>query len=183
MRELSSLGWVNVVRGVAAIIFGIMMLAWPYYSIFIVAILFASLLVVYGISDIVTGALSIAKGGISYVAKILLGILELGTGAYLLSKAGSGLTLKVIGLLIAINLMVLAIVNVSVALMDREDSAGYRWAVGFAGVFAFFIGVIVATNPAVAAASLIWVFGIFGLFFGPLEIASGMMLRKINKES
>jgi uncharacterized membrane protein HdeD (DUF308 family) len=179
MNELSKLWWVNVVRGVAAIIFGIMMLIWPYYSIFIVAVLFASLLLIYGISDIVTGALAIGKNGISYIAKILLGILEAGTGAFLLYKAGSGLTLKLIGLLVAVNLIVIAIVNISVAFIDKTD-AGYRWAVGLSGVFAFFIGVIVAGNPAAAAASLIWVFGVFGLFFGPLEIASGFMLKKEN---
>ena len=183
MNELSKLWWVNILRGAAAIIFGIMMLAWPYYSIFIVAVLFASLLIVYGISDIVVGFTTIGKGGISYLGKILLGLLEAGTGAYLLFKSGSGLTLALIGLIVAINLIIISIVNIGVAFMDDNVGAGYRWAVGLAGVFAFFIGVIVAANPATSAASLIWVFGVFGLFFGPLEIASGLMLKKINKES
>ncbi len=183
MKEISNLWWVNIVRGIAAIVFGIMMLVWPYYSIFIVAMLFASLLLVFGISDIVTGFIAISKGGISFAGRILLGILQAGTAAYLFYKAGSGLTLKLIGLLVAVNLIVIAIVNISIAFMDKEDSAGYRWMVGITGVLSFLIGVVVAENPAVAAASLIWVFGVFGLFYGPLEIASGVMLKRINDEN
>lgn len=179
MREVSSLWWVNVVRGIAAIVFGVLMLAWPVYSIFVVAMLFASLLLVYGIADVVTGLVSIGKGGASFVAKILLGLLEAGTGAYLLYKAGSGLTLAFIGLLVAVNLIVLAIVNISLAFIAK-NGAGFRWAVGIAGVFSLLIGVVVAGNPATAAASLIWVFGVFGLFFGPLEIAAGVMMKKAN---
>ncbi len=183
MKEITNLWWVNVVRGITAIIFGIMMLVWPYYSIFIVAVLFASLLLVFGISDIITGFIAISKGGIGFVGRILLGILEAGTGAFLFYKAGSGLTLKLIGLLVAVNLIVIAIVNVSIAFIDKEDSTGYRWMIGITGVLSFLIGVVVAENPAVAAASLIWVFGVFGLFYGPLEIASGVMLKRINDEN
>lgn len=183
MKELTSLWWVNIVRGIATIIFGIMMLVWPYYSIFIVAVLFASLLLVFGVSDIITGFLAISKGGISFLGRIILGILEAGTGAFLFYKAGSGLTLKLIGLLVAVNLIVIAIVNISVAFMDKEDSAGYRWMVGITGILSFLIGVVVAENPAIAAASLIWVFGVFGLFYGPLEIATGVMLKRAKDEN
>ena len=173
------LWWVQVVRGISAIVFGILVLVWPGATIGVIALLFASLFAVFGISDIITGVQAITRN-LSGIFRLLFGVLELWVVIYLFQNAGSGLTLALMGLLMAINLIILAIMMVGSAFL-ADMSGGYKWAAGIAGLITLFVGITVARAPAVSLATLIYVFGIFGLFVGPIEIASGLMLKNQRK--
>jgi uncharacterized membrane protein HdeD (DUF308 family) len=174
-RTLQDLWWVPVTRGISAIVFGIIVLVWPAASVGIVALLFASLIAFYGITTIIVGVQSLTQnmGGI---LRVLLGVLEIGTSIYLFKNAGTGLTLEVMGLLMSINLVILAIVMVGASLMN-DASAGYRWAMAIIGAITLFVGITVARAPAISIATVIIALGIFGLFTGPVEVASGFMLK------
>lgn len=174
-KMIRDLWWVPVVRGITAIAFGILVLAWPGAAINIVAILFASVLALYGISDIVVGAQTLTKS-FSGILRLLFGFLEIGIVVYLFRNAGSGLTLGLMGLLMAVALVLLAVVMVGSALLS-DASAGYRWAIAIAGVVTLFVGITVARAPVISIASMIWVLGIYGLIVGPLEIAAGLILK------
>lgn len=169
------LWWMQVLRGISAIAFGILLLVWPGATIGVVAFIFASLFALYGVSDIIYGLHGLTKG-FSSVLRLLLGILEVGIVVYLFKNAGSGLTLALMGLLMAVQLIVLSFVLVGAALLS-DVSGGYRWAAGLAGLITFFVGITVARAPVISIATVIYVLGIFGLLVGPIEIASGFMLR------
>ncbi len=173
---INDLWWVEVVRGISAIAFGILILVWPGAAIGVTAFLFASLFAVYGITDIIRGIQEITKS-FSGILHLLFGILQLWVVIYLFRNAGSGLTLALMGLLMAINLIVLAIIMVGSAFIS-DSSAGYRWAAGIAGFITLFVGITVARAPAISIVTLIYVLGIFGLFVGPIQIAAGLMLKK-----
>lgn len=173
---IHDLWWVEVVRGISAIAFGILILVWPGAAIGVVALMFASLFAVYGITDIIKGIQGITKS-FSGVLHLLFGIFQLWVVIYLFKNAGSGLTLALMGLLMAINLIVLAIIMVGSAFVS-DLSAGYRWAAAIAGFIAMFVGITVARAPAISIVTVIYALGIFGLFVGPIQIASGLMLKK-----
>lgn len=167
--------WVQVARGIAAVAFGVLVLVWPAASIAVIALLFASLFALFGVSDIVTGIRGLSHS-IGSIFRLLFGILEVGAVIFLFRNAGSGLTLAVMGLLMAINLIILAIVMVGSAFLS-EVPAGYRWAAGIGGMVTLFVGITVARVPVVSISTLILVLGLFGLITGPIEIASGLMLK------
>lgn len=179
-RTVRDLWWVPVSRGIASIIFGIMVLVWPRASVYTVAVIFASLLALYGIMDIITGVQRFTKS-FSGILHLLFGVLEIGVVVYLFRNAGSGLTLAVMGLLMAITLIFLAVIMTVSALLSGA-SAGYRWAIGLMGVITLFVGITVARAPVISVATVILVLGFFGLFTGPIEIASGLMLKNADKE-
>lgn len=169
------LWWMQVVRGISAIAFGILLLVWPAATIGVVALIFASLFALYGVTDIISGLHGLTKH-ISSILRLLLGVLEIGIVVFLFKNAGSGLTLALMGLLFAVQLIVLSIILVGAALLS-DVSGGYRWAAGLAGVITFFVGITVARAPVISITTVIFVLGLFGLLVGPIEIASGFMLR------
>lgn len=178
--SIYDLWWLQVTRGVSALVFGILMLVWPAATIGIIAIIFASLIAVYGITDIIVGIHGMSKN-FSAILRVLLGVLEIGIVVFLFRNAGSGLTLATMGLLMAVELIVLSIMLVGFAILS-DVSAGYKWAVALGGIVTFFVGVAVARAPVISITSLIYVLGIFGLIVGPIEIASGLMLKSEGKK-
>ncbi len=172
MREL---WWVPLVRGLAAIAFGVLVLIWPAASISIVAILFAGLLAAYGILDIVNGFQGITRRPIG-ILQVLLGLLEMGIVIYLFRNAGSGLTLAIMGLLMAVAFIALGLVALGSAILN-DASGGYRWVIGIIGVITIFVGISIARAPVISISGVIYALGIFGLFVGPLEIAAAFMLK------
>ena len=174
-QSVRDLWWVPVTRGIASIIFGIMVLVWPAASVYTIAVIFASLFAVYGVMDIIRGVQRLTKS-FSGILYLLLGILEIGAVTYLFRNAGSGLTLAVMGLLMSVLLIFVAIV-MTVGAFLSDSSAGYRWGIGILGVITLFVGITVARAPAISVSTLILVLGFFGLFTGPVEIASGIMLK------
>lgn len=182
MRDdiIHELWWVQVVRGISAIVFGILLLAWPGATIGVLAFIFAALFAVYGVMDILSGVQGLSKGFAS-ILQVLLGVLELGIVVVLFRNAGSGLTLAVMGLLMAVNLIVMAIVMIATSFIS-DVSAGYRWAVGLIGIMTLLVGISVARAPVIGLVSVITVLGIFGLITGPIDVAAGLMLRRERKE-
>ncbi len=174
-RTIRDLWWVPVVRGISAIAFGILVLVWPQATIGVVALLFAANFAVNGITDIIVGIQTLTKN-FSGLLRLLLGFLEMGIVVYLFRNAGSGLTLALMGLLMAVALVVLAVTMVGSALLS-DASAGQRWAIGILGAITLMVGITVARAPIVSIATVIWVLGIYGLIVGPIEIATGFMLK------
>lgn len=175
LNIIYDLWWLQVLRGLSSIAFGVLILVWPAATISVVAIIFASLFALYGVSDIISGIHGMTKN-FSSILRLLLGVFEIGIVVVLYRNAGSGLTLAFMGLLMAVQLIVLAAILLGSALLSDASSA-YKWAVGLSGAITLFVGITVARAPIVSIATVIFVLGIFGLIVGPIEIASGLMLR------
>ncbi|MFZ1324035.1 MAG: DUF308 domain-containing protein [Candidatus Saccharimonadales bacterium] len=174
-KEIRDLWWIPVLRGISSIAFGVLILVWPAATIGVVALLFAANFALGGIMDIIAGVQTMTKH-FSGILRLLVGFLQIGIVAYLFRNAGSGLTLALMGLLMAVTLVVLAITMVASALLS-DASAAYRWAAGLLGAITLMVGITVARAPIVSIATIIWVLGIYGLLVGPVEIASGFMLK------
>ena len=174
-KVIRDLWWIPVVRGISAVAFGILVLVWPGAAVGIIALLFAANFAIYGILDVIAGIQTLTKS-FSGILRLLFGFLQLGIVIYLFRNAGSGLTLALMGLLMAVLLVLLAIVMLGSAILS-DASGGYRWAIGIAGFITFFIGITVARAPVVSIATVIWVLGVYGLIVGPMEIAAGFMVK------
>jgi len=174
--DIKDLWYIPVVRGVSAIAFAILLLVWPAATVSVIAFAFAALFAVYAASDIILGAQGLTKS-FSSIFRLLLGFLEMAIVVFLFKNAGSGVTLAFMGLLMAVNFMVFSVLLIASALLN-DASAGYRWALGLAGVATFFVAITVARVPAISVTTLIYTLGVFGLFIGPIEIVSGLFLKR-----
>jgi uncharacterized membrane protein HdeD (DUF308 family) len=170
--------WAIMVRGVAAVIFGIIALLMPIRAAVILVLLFGVYLLVDGVFDSVAAiraavrrerwSLLLAEG----VLDILLGVLALGWPATLIVAAA-----WVIGAWALITGILLVI-----AAFRLKPGHG-NWLMGLGGALSIVWGILLAVWPLAGAAALtIWL-GVYAVLFGIALIALAFKLRSRHLET
>ncbi len=156
------MNWTAIcVRGVAAVVFGILALAWPAISVVTLAILFGVYALVDGIGAIAT------RRWWWLIAEGIIGILA-GIGAFL-APASLGYT-------IAGWAWLTAILEIGMSFPLRRRNLD-DWLMPFAGIVSAILGGILAVTPPVGPTLLSWYVGIYGIVFGALLLGLAMRLR------
>jgi uncharacterized membrane protein HdeD (DUF308 family) len=168
--------WTLVVGGVLTVIFGFVAVIWPGITVGVLALLFAVLLGVLGVIDIVRSVRAFKTGFLNGAMRAVLGVLELGVSIFLLNRVGTGIAVATLGLVIALSLIVRGVVGVVLA-FDKEASSGVRWLDGLVGGAAIIAGLVIVWYPVKGAIAWVWVLGLFALVAGAIEIATGFMAR------
>ena len=158
--------WMMVIRGVAAIIFGLAALLWPGLTLLTLIYLFVLFLIASGLIDIVVGIFSIGKHT-RWFLTLLMGILELGFGVYLIRH--TGVTIATFILLAGFILIFKGILEIVGAFIEGVTATEKSLAI-IAGVIGVLAGVVILLQPSVTIA-FVWVLGLFALISGPITIA------------
>src|SRR6185312_1631037 len=95
--------WVLLVRGIAAILFGIFAIAWPGATLLYLVILFGMFTIVDGVAGIILGFRGEADGTVWWTM-VILGLLAIAAG--IAAFAWPGITLLVLATIIAISAIV-----------------------------------------------------------------------------
>lgn len=187
---LESLGrgiwWAVLLRGILAIIFGIIALIAPAAALTGIVLVFGAYAFVDGIFEIVQAVRTrstdshwgwlLFQGIVSVLAGLAALILP-GVAAF----AGGLFTLW----LIVVYALVHGVLGiVSVAGLDR--SSGKGWAILSAIisiVFAILLGVMVIVSPAASVLSLIWVVGIYAVALGIALIVAAFRVRRLVRSA
>lgn len=178
--EVRGQWWMPVVLGVASILFGFAALIWPGITLVILAVFMAVLFAVYGIVDVVVGVKRVKLDVLTGILTLLLGVLQLGIAVYLFNHRGSGLTVALFVLLVAIGFIVRGVIGVFSA-FNTSVSAGWRWVNVILGVLYIVAGVYIVNYPAQGSLAFVWVLGLLALVTGPLYIAIGLELKESEK--
>jgi uncharacterized membrane protein HdeD (DUF308 family) len=173
--------WMPVVLGIASVLFGFAALIWPGLTIGVMAALMAILFAVYGIVDIVVGIKRVKIDTLTGVLTVLLGVLQLGIAVYLFHHRGSGLTIALFVLLIAIGFIVRGVIGVFSA-FSSEVSSGWRWVNVILGLLYIIAGIYIINYPVQGSLAFVWVLGLLALITGPLYIALGLELKDSAKK-
>jgi len=169
--------WVWLLRGIAAIVFGIIAFVSP-------AATLLALVIVFGIYAIFDGVLAVVTAfQIREVAKhwwvvlleglagILFGIIAL---VYPLITAGALL------LLIAFWAVVTGIMEIIAAIRLRREITN-EWSLILTGIFSVILGVMLFVFPG-AGLALVWTIGLYAVFFGVLMIIFGFEVRSLARQ-
>ena len=171
---LSRNWWALALRGLAAILFGILAFAWPGITLFVLVIFFGAYLLVDGIFAIVA-AVRAAGEEARWWLLLLEGIL--GVVAGLVSFFWPGLTALALLYLIAAWAIVTGIMEIVAAIRLRRELVG-EWALILSGVLSFIFGVLLVVIPARAGLlSLTWLIGIYAVAFGVLLVILAFRVR------
>jgi uncharacterized membrane protein HdeD (DUF308 family) len=163
-QVIKSNWWVLVVRGIIAIIFGVIALLNPGIVLIAFIYVFAGYVILDGLAAI-TAAVQ-ERGFFKRWGWILFeGIL----GAVIGSAALIYPYLTALALLyvIASWAVVTGIVQVVAAVITRGFAIS-EWALGLAGLISFVFGVLLFVNPGAGLRTLVWLLGIYGIVFGIL---------------
>jgi len=161
--------WLLLIRGILAVLFGFMALAWP-------ALTLVTLVLVYGVYAFVDGLTAIWVGVSSRAWGVLLfGIVGVVVGIYTFFYPG--VTAIALLYLIAVWALVRGIFEIVTAIQLRKEIS-YEWALVISGLISIIFGIVLIANPGRGALAMILVIGVFALMFGVMTIVLAFRVRK-----
>jgi uncharacterized membrane protein HdeD (DUF308 family) len=165
--------WAVVLRGAAAILFGVLVLVWPPSAIAALVLLFGAYAVVDGIFNLVA-AVRAPRGERRWGWLVFEGVISILAGLF--TFFWPGITVLVLVLLVAWWSVVTGVAEIVVAIRLRKQIEG-EWLLGLAGVLSLAFGVVLFVAPAAGAVAIaIWI-GAYSVIFGSLLVGLGLRLR------
>lgn len=170
--------WMMLLRGAAAIVFGLIAIIWPGISVTVLVIFFGAYALVDG-AFLIGAAI---RGGDARVPRWLL-VLEgvLGIAVGIISLVWPELTAITLLYLIAAWAIVTGVVEVLEAVRLRNMIEN-EWFMGIAGVLSIILGIVFFTFPIEAIATIAIVAGVYAIFFGALLIVLSFRLRSLKDD-
>jgi uncharacterized membrane protein HdeD (DUF308 family) len=165
--------WVLLVRGVLAIIFGLVALVAPGIALLAFIFVFAVYAILDGASAI---AVSLQERRFLSTWWVLLieGIAGVIFG--ILAFAWPGETALILLYLVAIWALVTGVLEIGFALVV-PTSGGHRWWIGLAGLFSIIFGLILLIRPGAGLLAILWLVGIYAIVFGVSLIIYAFQIR------
>jgi uncharacterized membrane protein HdeD (DUF308 family) len=166
-----------IVRGILAVIVGIIAIAWPNITVFALVIVFA----VYAFMD---AGLELARAFSSRTAgpvlgHLLLALIDIAAGIVALIWPGP--TALVLVIVVAAWAFVGGFVELFAGFRSGE-TAGTRAMFILGGLLSIAFGVVIAARPGIGAITLALLFGLYSLIFGISEIVAGTELHRSGKD-
>src|SRR6195256_5928308 len=165
--------WLLALRGLVAVLFGLLAFMWPGATLITLVWLFGAFALVNGILSLILAAK--APKGYPRVGSLILGGL-LGILAGLLTFVMPGITALGLVILIALWAIVTGIMELVTALRLRKIITN-EWLLVLVGVLSVVFGVLLILMPAAGALALIWWIGIWALVLGILLMVLAFRMR------
>jgi uncharacterized membrane protein HdeD (DUF308 family) len=173
MLNLTQHWWLLVLRGVAAVLFGLAAFAWPGLTLFILITLFGFYALVDGFIAVVTG-LSHVQNTTRWWVFLLEGLVGVGIGVTALVWPGVT-TLVIVGMIAAWAILT-GILEVVAAIRLRREITN-EWFLALSGFLSVAVGVLLIAQPLAGSVAIVWIIGAYALIAGVLWILLGFRLR------
>jgi uncharacterized membrane protein HdeD (DUF308 family) len=174
LHALAQSWWLVLLRGVAAIVFGVLTFAWPGLTL-------VTLVLLYGAYALVDGVCALAAaftGGAKPVPTWWLIVVGLaGIAAGIVTFLWPGLTALLLILFIGTWAVAHGIFEIAGAIQLRKEIDN-EWLLILAGAMSVLFGLVVLIAPGAGALGLIWVIGAYSIVFGALLVGLALRLRR-----
>ena len=169
--------WVLLLRGIVAVLFGILAITRP-------GITLAVLVLLFGIYAVVDGCLALfaAIGGWSHREDRWLLLLEgfIGIGAGILTLRAPGITTVALLFFIAAWALATGVLRIVAAIRLRKEITGEFW-LALSGIASVVFAFLVMMNPAAGALAIAWLIGWYALFLGAMLVMLSIKLHNIRR--
>jgi uncharacterized membrane protein HdeD (DUF308 family) len=170
--------WAMALRGVLAIVFGLIALVLPGVTMLSLVMVFAAYALVDGVLAIVAAVRSATRHE-RWGLLVLEGVVDIAAGV--LAFLWPGLTIVIFVLLVAAWAIVTGALMTAAAFRLQLDHG--RWWFALGGLASFVYGVLLIIAPLIGALVLTWWLGAYALVFGVLLLILAFRLRAKNAES
>jgi len=174
MMVLAGNWWAFVLRGVVAILFGIMAVLLPGMALLTLVYLFGFYAIVDGVFSLIAAFRKTGPEQLPWWALVIEGILGLIAGVVALILPG--LTALVLLYVIAGWAVATGIMELVAAVRLRKQITG-EWVLVVIGILSIAFGVLIALFPGAGALTVVLWIGAYAIVFGILLIALGVRLR------
>ena len=174
LHMLAQNWWMFLLRGIAAIVFGVLAFVWP-------GITLLTLVFLYGAFALVDGVFSIGAavmGGKGMGPRWWLALIGLlGIGAGLLTFVWPGITALVLLIFIAVWSILIGVLQIAGAIQLRKEIDN-EWFLILSGALSVLVGIFLLAQPGAGALALIWVIGFYAIVVGIIHVALAFRLKK-----
>lgn len=167
--------WIFLVRGIAAIVFGVLALTWPGAALLALTVLFGAYAFVDGLF-----ALFAAVSGADrsrwwiFLFEGIVGIVV----AFLVATQPA-LTAISLLFVIAFWAIVTGVIEI-VAGVQLRDHVAQEWLYIVGGVLSIALGVLMLRDPAAGVVAVAWLVAYYAILFGLLQIGLAFRLRRAH---
>jgi uncharacterized membrane protein HdeD (DUF308 family) len=172
LHALARNWWLILLRGVCAVIFGVLTFIWP-------GVTLLTLVLLYGAYALIDGAIAIwaaIVGGEPAPRWWLLIVGLLGIAAGLVTLLMPGVTAVVLLLFIAFWAILTGVMQIVGAIRLRKEIDN-EWMLAASGVLSVLFGVILIVQPGAGALGLLFVIGAYAVIYGGIMIGLALRLR------
>jgi uncharacterized membrane protein HdeD (DUF308 family) len=173
LEMLSRYWWAFVVRGIFAILFGILAYAWPGITLATLIIFFGAYVLIDGILLVIK---TIGKWGERDDRWLLLleGLLGIGIGV--ITFVAPGITAVALIFFIAAWSLATGVLEIATAIRLRKEIRGEGWMI-LSGIASIVFAILVMFFPGVGALGLLWLIAAYAIVFGVMLVILGIKLR------
>jgi len=172
LTALANHWWVLLLRGIVAVLFGIMAFVVPGLTLVALVLLFGAYALVDGVTALFVGGRARAW------SLLLVGVLGIIAG--ILTFIFPGITALWLLILIASWAVVRGLFEIVAAIKLRKELTN-EWLLIPGGVLSIIFGILLFTNPAAGALTMVWLIGAYTLVFGIMMIVLSFRLRGLRK--
>ncbi len=176
-RQFASYWWLFLVRGVVAVIFGILALVWPGITVFALVTLFGAYVIVDGFFSFVQAFRG--EGSVRW-SLLVWGVISVAAGIAVL--LWPGITALVLIYMIGFWAILTGIVEIMAAIAFRKEMTN-EWALALGGVLSIAVGAFMLIAPGSGAVALVWLIGAYAIAFGVMLVMAGLTLRRWSPET
>jgi uncharacterized membrane protein HdeD (DUF308 family) len=180
LQSLARNWWLLLLRGIAAVVFGVLAILWPGLTLLALAYLFAAYALVDGVCALGAAIFGHAGGMVPRWWLAVVGIFGILAG--LVAFAWPGMTALFLLLIIATWSIVIGALEVIGAIQLRKEIEGEWWLI-VSGVLSIAFGVILFLQPGPGALALVWVIGIYAILAGGSLIGLAYRLKNFKQAS
>lgn len=175
LQVLARNWWAILIRGIAAIIFGLLAFAWPGATGAALVILFGAFAFVDGIFALIS-AIRAAEAHERWIPLLIEGLIGLVIAAITFFRPG--LTAYALYIMIAAWALLTGIFEIVAAIRLRKEISN-EWLLALGGIASLVFGVLMIVYPLAGVLTVIWLIGVYAIVFGVVMIGLSLRLRQV----
>jgi len=171
VRAMAQHWWVVLIRGVLAILFGIMAFAWPGVTLAVLVLFWGAYALFDGVFEVIAGI----RG--KWGSLVVLGLLGIAAGV--ITFLWPGITAITLLWVFAFWAIVAGVLQISAAIRLRKEVQG-EWLWILSGLCTVLLGVLLILYPGAGALSVIWLIASLAVVWGILLVFLAFKLKGLG---
>ncbi|SEL82321.1 MULTISPECIES: HdeD family acid-resistance protein [Rhodococcus] len=171
--------WLLLIRGIFAVLFGIVALVWPGVTVWAMVVVFGVYAIVDGLVEVVR-SIQARKIVTGWVWWLIGGIVSVAAGV--VAFAWPEVTVLVAVYVIGFWAILVGILEIMGSFKVKSVGGQWVWLL-VAGILAVLFGLLLVIFPVEGVSSLVWLVGFFAIIFGIVFVAGAFQLRSAAKRA
>jgi uncharacterized membrane protein HdeD (DUF308 family) len=173
VHALAKNWWLILLRGICAVIFGLLTFAWPGVTLAVLVLFYGAFAFVDGVLALVAAVMGGQPAPRWWLA--IVGVLGLAAG--LITLVMPGITALILLYCIAFWAIAIGVMQIFGAIRLRKEIDN-EWMLIASGIISVLFGLILIVNPGAGAMGVLFVIGVYAVIHGIILITLAMRLRR-----